>query len=346
MRAGVGPRFAAVASLTFLVATLAPGARAQTPTSDAVSPQALAPLFTLEWEAPRDGTGAGACPDEPTVRREIARRAEGVAPLAEPRFRAHASITRLADTTFRVELTTRVGSDVGTRTLAAPTCRALADATVVVLAMLLAPSPTTASAPPPLAPPPPVTKPTPAVTPPEADGPVPPARASILAAAVGDLGSLPGAAVGAHLGVAWRPHALLLEVGASYFPSASGFVGTSTAGGRMTLFTFELRACRPFELAAPGSITLAPCVSAEAGRLAGEGVGIVNRTTGEAFWVAVAPGAVASLPFARERLALRIGADAWLPLNRPTFVLGGVGNVHQPSPVAGRATVGIELRFR
>jgi hypothetical protein len=43
----------------------------------------------------------------------------------------------------------------------------------------------------------------------------------------------------------------------------------------------------------------------------------------------------------RLRALLEIGAN----VDRPQFVLDGVGFVHQPAPIVGRGTIGAELRF-
>ena len=46
-----------------------------------------------------------------------------------------------------------------------------------------------------------------------------------------------------------------------------------------------------------------------------------------------------------EHLSLSLGADAIIPFARPDFVIEHGGSVFRSSAVAGRATIGVALRF-
>jgi hypothetical protein len=75
-----------------------------------------------------------------------------------------------------------------------------------------------------------------------------------------------------------------------------------------------------------------------------DGFGTSGPTLGEALWTAVKPGLMATLG-TRSSAALVLRLDAAFPLSRPEFVIEGVGVVHRPAAVAGRASAGLELSF-
>jgi len=82
---------------------------------------------------------------------------------------------------------------------------------------------------------------------------------------------------------------------------------------------------------------------AEAGVIGGRGAGIADPRTGFAPWVAF--GLAASLAIRVGPIALGLGGDARVPLNRPAFALEGVGEAHRPSSIVGRAQFVITLHF-
>jgi len=65
---------------------------------------------------------------------------------------------------------------------------------------------------------------------------------------------------------------------------------------------------------------------------------------GSAPWAAVGLGVGAQLGLGRG-VALVVSADALLPLNRPLFVIDGVGSVYRPGSVSLRASLGLALHF-
>jgi hypothetical protein len=163
---------AAVAALAFLLVAL-PDALGQ-PTSSVIA-----------WDAPfRE------CPDEAYVRSAVAQLLAGDASPAV-RVEAHARVAHVAGAQWQVHLTTKREGATGERVFESTSCRSLADATALIVALTIdpqrvaanrpepppAPAPpgSAAPAPPPSATPPgPSAAPAPAPAPAPASAPVPP----------------------------------------------------------------------------------------------------------------------------------------------------------------------------
>ena len=145
---------------------------------------------------------------------------------------------------WRVELSTPGGE----RTLDADTCDQLADAVALILA--LASDPARAAAPPAAAPPAAAS-----VAPPGERGPPggerrsPPAPATrtpplaIGAGQLADVGTLPGAALGAVLFVGLRVPPLRIEIAGAIWGLQRGSVGDTGAGGELSLFSAVAQGC-------------------------------------------------------------------------------------------------------
>ncbi len=327
-----------VALATFLVASTA---RADDP-------------LRLTWSAP------GECPTAASVRAAALR---GAPPGASAPIEAEAVVAR--SSRWSVTLRTRRGDVRGERTIEADTCAALADATAVILALALVPPfedapPPTSSAPPPAS----------ATTtdPPEASAPAPPAEAppslpvvaeerstpepprrrapSAPALAIGAWGAadpttLPSPALGGGGSVAWTPGALRIEAGAAAWTAQSRTVPGSTAGARFSMTSLGAGACHAI---VRRSVDLAPCLGASLHLVSASGFGATDNYDASARWVSADGGALARMPVGAW-LALRVRADALVPLSRPTFAVENEGIVHRAPPIGLRASVGAELTF-
>jgi hypothetical protein len=156
-----------------------------------------------------------------------------------------------------------------------------------------------------------------------------------------DVGSLPGVAPG--LGAAFAVHAgpQRFEIGVGIWPGRAVALEDRRGGLRANLVAGTAGACRSL-VARP--IELAPCAAVEIGRVHGESFGVTSPGEATALWIAArGGGALFWAPIDGAGLALRL--DAVVPLVAPRLVLGGVGAVHEPSPVAARGSLGVELRF-
>jgi hypothetical protein len=95
--------------------------------------RADSPSFRLEWDAPRG------CPGEGYVRDAIEQLLAG-GPRASVEVEARAVVGRTEAGAWRVRLTTVREGASGTRTLEAPSCRSLADATALIVALTIDPA--------------------------------------------------------------------------------------------------------------------------------------------------------------------------------------------------------------
>ncbi len=261
---------------------------------------------------------------------------------------------------------------IGERDFSGPTCLAVANAAALIVALTFDPEAlarrTETVPPPPVPPVPPAPRAPPAAVLPEPAVPpapppplpapllVPPPRAAIVASvvdharpgfAVGVLGAASaGALPGVGGGVGGRAGVLAggfrAEVSATYWlPRTATLAGRPTAGGDFHLVAGDGSACYAV-LRAP--VELAPCAGLEVGKMTGTGFGVRSNGSGSALWIAPLAGAAAGLPIG-QRFAARLDLAVLVPALRPPFVLASAGTVYTAGAVAGRATIGLELRF-
>jgi hypothetical protein len=226
-----------------------------------------------------------------------------------------------------------------TRELSATSCKELADAAAVAIAMSVR-SIDDAEA----AQNPPVRRPGGAevvghpVLPSPSQSQSPSPRPAIGVALVGDAGALPHAGLGLELDGSLRRNHLRVMVLASLFESQTATLSDGTGG------TFRLVLGAALACFAPqfGRSTFLGCGGLEIGRLSGEGLDVARSYLGAAAWEAGrAEVGLAILLGAKVMLVLRGGIAA--PLSRPEFVLDGTVPVYRPSRLSERGTIGIEL---
>lgn len=281
----------------------------------ASSALAAVPGLTLRWTAP-----AG-CPTGEQVERAVSQQ------LGEDTKPPTPALTVSGDFAF-VEGGWRVllrNSQGGERTLTGSTCRAVASAAVVVIALMVDPFATLASAPV-------------LLEEPSARG-----ASSLGVAALVDTSALPRVTAGlAVLGSLGLPSGFALELqGQGFWPQATAASGP---GATLWLFTGSLGARRDFGLSDGAvGVALSPVLSLEAGAMRARGFGVTNPGDNVGFWLAPRAGVALSLTFGALRLSLR--AEAVVPLSRPSFVVDGVGPLHTAPFISGRGALGLELLF-
>ncbi|WP_394835214.1 hypothetical protein LVJ94_52820 [Pendulispora rubella] len=322
---------------------------------------------SLEWNAPLAECGDGAA-----VEVEVNRLLGGQPVAPEKRVRARVRIERATDGAWHVDLVTERRGTRGERTLSAASCRAAADATALILALIIDPTQVAATRTPTGAAPSsdtpvmpgreaPATvmetsavEVTPAPSPPSVAAsdraPRPQATApkkddtTALAAGVsglGDLGALPTAAAGIGIFVAWTPGRARIEAsGVDYPDSTTHAMGGG--GGSFHLATGALRGCYAVNVHSP--FESSPCVGFEAGAMGGDGFGVATPGSGTAFWAASVVGGLFAYRLT-PHIALRLDTGLSVAFVRPRFVLDNAGFVHRPSALGGRMAFGMEVRF-
>lgn len=311
---------------------------------------------SLEWDAPVE------CPSAGEVVAGVVRM---VGSQSETRVRARARVAR-GGAGYRASVTVETSQGAGERRFEAVTCEAVTDAIELVVALAIDPAARpvpaaidagTGAAAPDAAPDAPARAE--AGPPPRADrdaggevvtAPPPPAPGHALHAALsglGDTATLPAAALGGVVSVAFTPslgarRPLRLELRGGYAAAGRArSLGVPRVGGTFALVPLHVYACY-----------MLPIAALELGGCAGGGVSLVPASSDGAS----APGsglAVLGEASAGGLGRLRVGGPVWvrlsldaaLPLTRPSFVVDGVGALHRPAIVSGRGALGLEVAF-
>jgi hypothetical protein len=335
------------------------------------STRALAePSVTLEWRA----TPGSDCPSGAEVTSEVDRILEGSAG-SRRQISAQAVVTRTASGGHRVKLATSGADTAGRRTFEAASCREIAAACALILAMTVNPQlssnaasgvaraesarPDEPAAPPDSAS---TNAPVPAVQrAPEApradDGysrALPPASSSpkrfgASASFAGDVGSLPSVAAGAELALAFAADRLRLELaGRMWAPSRT--TGATSAGATFDLFLVGVRG--GYALVKARSVKVGPALGLEVAHMRAGGFGGTTAFSPDATTLGASMGLLSTWsPFAElPSFAFRFLVEAAVPFSRPRFVVrepppAPPTDVHSAAPVVGRAGVGAELLF-
>jgi hypothetical protein len=227
-------------------------------------------------------------------------------------------VAYVAGAQWQVHLTTVREGATGERVFESSSCRSVADATALIVALTIdpqrvaanrsvaapetgpAPSATAApsasppnassAAPPPTSPPPPAptTAPAPARTPTPAPAPpsppLPASRFAVVAAISGDLGTLPGPAYGFTLGASLFLGDLRLEGYGAYWPAETAHpTSSSSLGGDVWLADGGARGCW---VPVHGALEIAACPGLELGILHGQGKGVLSPRPADGIWVA------------------------------------------------------------
>jgi hypothetical protein len=157
-----------------------------------------------------------------------------------------------------------------------------------------------------------------------------------------DTSALPEPTIGATVQAAIRPGRTYLGLSGTYwFPRDVAFGGERE--GTFRWATASIAGCQGL-LDANQRVQLGPCIAVEGGAMSAEsfGVRVPGRTT--ELWLAARAGARLTVVLTRT-LALALVVEAAVPLRRPSFVVEGVGVVHQAAPVTARASVAAEWSF-
>jgi hypothetical protein len=169
-----------------------------------------------------------------------------------------------------------------------------------------------------------------------------PISGELRASAVGALGLLPDAALGARVeaGLGWRWLALIAR-GTVYPQSSRAMFGGSGAGGDVQLTAMGLGLC-----AGGGGSRLGArgCLGADAERSRVQGLGVSETNAVVAWWGAAWAAAAVELRLHRH-LSLTLEAEVAALFERPTFAIHGVTSMFTTAPVAGTLALGLAVPF-
>jgi hypothetical protein len=300
--------------------------------------------LSLVWDAPSE------CPDQARVIAQLERlvRRDGA---SGPRLRASAHVEKLDDGGWTLRLETVSDTTRDERELLGGSCQALVDALAVMLALQLNPSEPTPDAPSreapaeKAAPPPASATPGTAVESEAVRSAAPTtenAHFQLAMAGSLDATALPRIAIGARVELTWNLRRWYVSAGAGLWLSqqqaiAPGHSGHASFGFR----TLSLGGCH----ATWGQpVRLGPCLAAEVGQLSAESSGVRAPGQVDQPWLAALGGVGFWLPLGESA---RLTSSLWVvvPLRRPSFVIEGVGAIHQPRPAGGRVALGLAWRF-
>ncbi|WP_437725383.1 hypothetical protein [Sorangium sp. So ce861] len=309
---------------------------------------------SLVWRTPEGSD----CPSRDDVIEQV-QRLVGPAPTREQApVRASAEVHRDADGRFRVELVTWMGASQGVRVIEERSCRAMAEATVVILAWMIDPEAMAAregaGAAAPGPPPPPRAPGAAAASASPVPAPAPSRRRSdsdpgdritltARLAAAGDLGTLPGASLGVGARVALGHRRVRLGLHGALWPGRSTTIAPgpegTPIGGSFALAVVGVEGCGE-----PAALPVALCGGLELDHLTGTGLGVRFPSSASATWLSFSAGLEARISILGP-LGAAAHAALLIPTRRERFVIDDVGLVHRPSAVAGRVGLGLELSF-
>jgi hypothetical protein len=300
-----------------------------------------APL-EIEWDAPAE------CPRVERVIADVERfLAEGESIRVDARTEVRAVVRRAATDRYTLDLHARLPGGAVDRSISAERCDLLASAAALVIAVVLEPVvvleavEAKAVAPPPAKPPVVPPKPPPEPRPRTVLG------GFVRATGLGAFGVLPrfggGVAGAAGLRIVTTPlRAGRLEVTALYeAPQRASAEANDDARALLQLWTIGGRGCWA---PAVRKVEFPLCGGAEVGVLRGQGVGLAQARTARQVWSAVHIGA--AIAYAPIRwLALWDGADGYVAMQTPRFLIDDVGLVHRGRRGGVRIHAGLEFRF-
>jgi hypothetical protein len=270
----------------------------------------------LSWQSPPE------CPAGQEIRAEALRLASVDGKLL-PSVRAKVTIEREGESSYVLTLSTGAAGPGAIQTFRAGTCRAVAQAAAVTLALLLNPADTHGVS---------------DASRRAAKRPSAPMRAALVGLAGLQLGSLPkvGPTFGAELGLQDGPASVW--VGGSYGPSQRAMVKgqPNQVGGELALGRGMLYGCWALRVRSP-SLNL--CAGLDFSRVSGRGVGVTEQRAGAVYWFSALGGGTTQIAL-HENIVLRLGAFAATPFSHPAAFVENAGTVHKPATVTANLHAG------
>jgi hypothetical protein len=289
--------------------------------------------ISFDWSAP-DG-----CPDDAAARAAIAHYAgeSAFGPSYPVNVRVVLAPEAEGDWRGRVELRSPEGR--GHRDFRGATCEEVAQASTLIVAIMLDPLKTAAKV---RAAEAGLAESRRAEAPLEPGGDRTHVDVGVVTSA--DHGSLPSASLGVGLEASVRAGIAMLEAQGTYWVPQRVVAGPSPfSGGQIGLYSGGLRGCVDAVRSHPDVFRLGVCLHGELGVATGTGFGIDEPVHSSALWGAGFVGLSAWL--ASSPLATWLTLEMGTPLSRPVYGIDGFGEVFRASPVLLRGSTGVAWTF-
>lgn len=290
--------------------------------------------FIFSWQAP------ASCPSREDLSAAIARLLGGDIRVPQGGdIRARAVVAH--GQTWSVAIETELAGRPGQRSIEAASCQDLADATALIIALMIDPDAVAAHATPPKAVP---------ATPPAETDPAhqrkPRAMQYLLGVhTAGIYRTMPSFDVGLGGGVGMAGRHWRVELRGSYGLRRDQKAMAAAPAGAYGEFGFAaatLAAC--FNLGRQGP-AFGICADYELGVISARGAGVSESLPAQTPWSALGAGAYVAFPLG-SHLSLPLHVDVMAPLRRTEFVFQNEPQpVFQAPAVGGRISVGVELHF-
>jgi hypothetical protein len=308
-------------------------------------PSAAESVLELGWAAPPG------CPSGQEAEADVLRlaRLDGRAP--PHRLTAQVTIERTSDARWRLELVTELDGISGERLFSGNSCRAVVDASVLTLALILNPGDQPA--------------------PPSRSVEAPPKDAMAASASQGhavfaarDREDPPartearggrwlvGGHVGLQAGLLKNPGPVFaIGLGTSLGKASAWLTGSYAppqdaaierqpdVGARLWLASAAAFGCWT---PVTGRVAVDPCLGIEVNRLEGQGFGVGDARHGVMYWTSGMLALNMGLPVGRH-LTVKLSAIGLVPVTRPTAFLENIGVVHRPAAFATKLVAGVDF---
>jgi hypothetical protein len=290
-------------------------------------------VLTFSWQAP------SGCPSRDDLRAEIARLLGGA--IRVPKggdIKARAVVAH--GQTWSLAIETELAGQPGRRSIEAASCQDLADATALIIALMIDPNAVAAHA----AQPRPVPPPAPSDPAPQKERRV---AYFVGIHAAGSYGTLPSVDAGLGGGVGLAGRRWRVELRGTYGLRRDQRVTAPSPAppdsyGRFNFAAAALAGCVNL---GREDLAFGPCADAEVGMLSAKGFNVSEGFSAQTLWLALGAGAYAAIPLG-PHLSLPLHLDVVAPLLRPEFVFRNVPTrVFRAPVVGGRASAGVELHF-
>jgi hypothetical protein len=283
--------------------------------------------FRLTWAAPEE------CPSPSQVQAEITRLVGGDLQVHESDLEVGVMVSH--GRLWSADLTTQHAGQTGHRIIDAPSCKAVADAIALIVALLIDPDAVASNAQ------------TPGPEAPSVPEPSKPSKSAwefgAGVHAQGLVGTLPGADIGIGLALELASRRWQTDVRWNYGLRRDQVASLpSGASGRFNILMGSVTECFNLGQAEWG---LGPCAVVEAGRISVHGFGATAGFTRQALWLALGGGGFLSRAMGHH-LRVLMEVDVVAPMYRPDYVFEDIPGVVFKAPVVGgRALAEISWRF-